>query len=156
MLIRGSEYDLSYVSNPNFRDNNVRLFGWHWPIYWNGKWDDPDKKKEFYLLLISASNKVSFMAATRYPYANFTNRRMVLFHIPQCSIQNRNVHISVLNGALLDTEQVHSGICKLGQWYKTRTLYAVSVNKIMNIIIRSLGSAWWLLVAWRLWCQGIS
>ena len=43
---------------------------------------------------------------------------MQLFHIPQCSIQNRDVHISVLNGALWDMEQVHSGICKLGQLYK--------------------------------------
>ena len=39
---------------------------------------------------------------------------MNLFHIPQCSIQDRNVHISVLNGALLDVEQVHSGICEIG------------------------------------------
>ena len=63
---------------------------------------------------------------------NFTNLRMHLFHIPQlpsvrkrpinlithipqCSIQNRNVHISVLNGTLWDTEQVHSGVCELGQ-----------------------------------------
>ena len=36
------------------------------------------------------------------------------FHIPQCSIQNRNVHISVLNGVLWDMEQVHSGICEIG------------------------------------------
>ena len=40
---------------------------------------------------------------------------MRLFHIPQCSIHNRNVHISVLNGALWDMEQVHSRICELGQ-----------------------------------------
>ena len=39
---------------------------------------------------------------------------MHLFHIQQCSIQNRNVHISVLNGALWDMEQVHSGICEIG------------------------------------------
>ena len=39
---------------------------------------------------------------------------MHLFHIPKCSIQNRDVHISVLNGALWDMEQVHSGICKIG------------------------------------------
>ena len=38
----------------------------------------------------------------------------VLLHIPQCSIQNRNVHISVLNEALWDMEQVHSGICEIG------------------------------------------
>ena len=41
------------------------------------------------------------------------NPRMHLFHIPQSSIQNRNVHISVLHGALWDMEQVHSGICEL-------------------------------------------
>ena len=44
----------------------------------------------------------------------FTNPRMHLFHIPQCSIQNRNVYISVLNGALWDMEQVQSGICEIG------------------------------------------
>ena len=42
---------------------------------------------------------------------------MRLFHIPYCSIQNKNVHISVLNGALWDMEQVHSGICELGQFF---------------------------------------
>ena len=38
---------------------------------------------------------------------------MHLFHIPQYAIQNRNVYISVLNGALWEMEQVHSGIGKL-------------------------------------------
>ena len=33
---------------------------------------------------------------------DFTNPTMHLFHIPQCAIQNRNVYISVLNGALWD------------------------------------------------------
>ena len=41
---------------------------------------------------------------------------MHLFHIPQCSIQNRNVHIFVLNGALWDMEQVYSGIREIGQF----------------------------------------
>ena len=45
----------------------------------------------------------------------FRNPRMRLFYIPQCSIQNRNVHISVLNRALWDMEQLHSGIHELGQ-----------------------------------------
>ena len=36
-------------------------------------------------------------------------------YIPKCSIQNRNVYISVLNGALWDMEQVYSGISELGQ-----------------------------------------
>ena len=39
---------------------------------------------------------------------------MHLFRIPQYSIQNRNVHIPVLNGALWDMEQVRSGICEIG------------------------------------------
>ena len=39
---------------------------------------------------------------------------MDLSHIPQYSIQSRNVHISVLNGALWDMEQVHPGIGEIG------------------------------------------
>ena len=50
------------------------------------------------------------------PIDQFHNSRMHLSHIPQCSIQNRNVHISVLNGALWNMEQVHSGIYELGQF----------------------------------------
>ena len=48
---------------------------------------------------------------------NFTNPRMHLFHNPHCSIQNRDVHISVLIETLWDMERVHSGICDLGQLY---------------------------------------
>ena len=40
---------------------------------------------------------------------------MYLFHIPQCNIQNRTVRISVMNVALWDMEQLHCGICELGQ-----------------------------------------
>ena len=43
----------------------------------------------------------------------YTNPTMHLSHIPQYTIQNRNVHISVLNGALWDMKQVHCGICEL-------------------------------------------
>ena len=35
---------------------------------------------------------------------------MHLSYIPQCIIQNKNVHISVLNDALWDMEQEHSEI----------------------------------------------
>ena len=47
-------------------------------------------------------------------YMKFTNPTMHLSHIPQCTIQNRNVHISDLNGALWDMGQVHCGICEIG------------------------------------------
>ena len=36
-------------------------------------------------------------------------------YIPQRTIRNKNVHISILNGALWDREQVHWGICDLVQ-----------------------------------------
>ena len=39
---------------------------------------------------------------------------MHLFHIPQYTIQNSNVHISILHGALWYKDQVHCGICKIG------------------------------------------
>ena len=42
---------------------------------------------------------------------------MHLFHILQCTIQNKNVHISVLNDALWDMEQVHCGICEIGLFF---------------------------------------
>ena len=45
----------------------------------------------------------------------FTYPTMHLFHIPQCTIQKRNVHISVLKSALWDTELMSCGIGELIQ-----------------------------------------
>ena len=62
---------------------------------------------------------------------------MHLFHIPQCTIQNRNVYISVLYSALWDLEQVHWGICEIVllsrcHWSKTiPTPHLVTLKKIM-------------------------
>ena len=42
------------------------------------------------------------------------NPTMHLSHIPQCTIQNRNVHISVLNGVLWNMGQLHCGVCHIG------------------------------------------
>ena len=39
---------------------------------------------------------------------------MILFHIPQYTILNRNMHISALNVALCDMGWVHCGICEFG------------------------------------------
>ena len=55
--------------------------------------------------------KVTETSITQLTY--FTNPRMKIFHIPQCSLKNRNVHISVLNRALWDMEQVHFGVCEI-------------------------------------------
>ena len=52
----------------------------------------------------------------------------------QCSIQNRNVHISVLNKALWDMEQVHSGICEIGLFITEIWDYHIS---------SSLSSGYW-------------
>ena len=44
----------------------------------------------------------------------FINPTMHQSYIPQCTIQNRNMHICVLNGVLWDMGQVHSWICETG------------------------------------------
>ena len=41
---------------------------------------------------------------------NVTNPAMLMSNISQYTIQNRNVHISVLNGVLWDMRQVHCGL----------------------------------------------
>ena len=43
---------------------------------------------------------------------NLRNPTLHLSHIPQYTIQNRHVHISVLNCALWDMGQAHCGICE--------------------------------------------
>ena len=52
------------------------------------------------------------------------------FHISQCSIQNRNVHISALNGALWDMEKVNSGICELGK-FKGAKSYSIIISIVI-------------------------
>ena len=48
-------------------------------------------------------------------HTKLTNPTMHVSHIPQCTIQNRNAHISVLNGVLWDMEQLHYRIYEVGQ-----------------------------------------
>ena len=55
---------------------------------------------------------------------------MHLFLILQCTIQNRNVHISVQNGALQDMEQVHCGISGLCQC-PGQTGVVIDLNQIL-------------------------
>ena len=56
-------------------------------------WYIPDKTSDINGICINNTRHVD-------QYSNLTNPSMHQFHIPQCTIQNRNVHISVLNGAL--------------------------------------------------------
>ena len=63
-------------------------------------------------------------------WTNFTKPRMHLFHTPQCFIRNRNVHIYVLNGALWDIQQVHSGNCELGQFVLSTDHSWVNMDKL--------------------------
>ena len=44
---------------------------------------------------------------------------MYLSHIPQYTIQNRNVTISVLNGVLWDMRLAHCGICEIDLYTNT-------------------------------------
>ena len=66
-------------------------------------------------------------------------------HIPQCSIQNRNVHISVLNYTWWDMRQVHCGI------------YEIGLLKIEYPLIPSVAARFSKLAAvtWQ-WWEGIS
>ena len=45
---------------------------------------------------------------------NLTNPTMHLSHMPEYTIHNRNVHISVMNGVFWHMGQVHCGIFELG------------------------------------------
>ena len=45
---------------------------------------------------------------------NITHSTMHLFHFPQCNIQSRNMHISVLTDALWDMGEMHHGNCDIG------------------------------------------
>ena len=115
------------------------LLHWYWDNNWTcASWKGGRKRAQLQhlLLLIVPLNEFYFTFLTLIHCGNccfsvtsvaldFTNPRMHLFHIPECSIQNRNVHISVLNGAFWDMEQVHSGICELG------LLYCSSASEVM-------------------------
>ena len=78
---------------------------------------------------------------------NFTKLTMLLSYIPQCTSQNRNVHIFVLNGVLWDMGQVHHGFWEFGQlcgfhWISFYKWYCLScVAKIfweMKLFFNSL------------------
>ena len=63
---------------------------------------------------------------------NLKNPTMHLFHIPQYPIQNINVYISVLNGALWDMEQVHCWICELYQFGVEKTVHMYRFQFLEN------------------------
>ena len=69
-----------------------------------------------YILCVSVYSNIRLFqhSAMILQHTNLTNSKMPLFHFPQYTIQNRNVHITVLNGALWDLGQVHCGICEIG------------------------------------------
>ena len=63
---------------------------------------------------LTASAEISAtVMEVRVRQNKFTNSNVHLSYIPQYTIQNRNVHISVLNGALWDMGQVYCGICEI-------------------------------------------
>ena len=90
-------------------------------------------------------------------YTKFTNPTMHLSHIPQCTIQNRNVHISVVNGVLWDMEQVHCGIYEVGlfchhsanmSWYTNNA--GPSAGLLLNKNLDMIYLFPWLLKSWSL------
>ena len=61
----------------------------------------------------------------------WTNTTMDVFHIPQYTIQNRNVHISVLNGVLWDMRQDHFGFCGIVLYSRLYVLLAFVMYDLM-------------------------
>ena len=57
---------------------------------------------------------VNVMSLEYSVYISNRSPTMYLSQTPQCTIQNRNVYISVLNGAFWAMEQVQCGICEFG------------------------------------------
>ena len=73
---------------------------------------------------------------------------MHLSYTPQCTIQSRNVHISVLNGALWDMRQVHCGICEIGPylhylWWYQQCCHVISFVIIIIRFQRLFNVEWW-------------
>ena len=64
--------------------------------------------KKMHLKLLSAEGRLFCHGLN-----GLTNSTMHVSHTPRCTIQNRDVHISVLNGVLWDMEQMHGGICEI-------------------------------------------
>ena len=77
---------------------------------------------------------------------------MHLFHIPQWLIRNRNVHISVLNGVLWDTEQVHCGICDIGLLGANNCLAHWGQNKMAAIFQTTFSNAFY---GQKMWLFGL-
>ena len=67
---------------------------------------------------------------------------MHLSYIPQYTIQNRNVDISVLNGALWDMEQVHHGICEWGHLLWVIYVREDNYSNVQVMIKRLIWTIW--------------
>ena len=65
-----------------------------------------------------------------------------VIHIPQCSIQNRDALISVLNGTLWELQLVHSGICELGLFARWCVLLWIDHHDDVSIFSVT-GFLWW-------------
>ena len=60
------------------------------------------------------------------PNRPFSQTPQCTYHIPQYTIQNRNVPIYVLNGVLWDMGEVHCGICENGLFYMNEGYVPIS------------------------------
>ena len=60
--------------------------------------------------------------------------------VPQCTIRNRNVHISVQNGTLWDMKQVHCGSCEISLWCQKHTVLLIMWN--VNIYLVFKNNVW--------------
>ena len=81
---------------------------------------NPQKTLPWLFIHCLVSRRAAANTVTIWEMATLTNPSMHLSHIPQRTIQNRNGHISVLNGALWDMWQVGCWICAFGHFFVVR------------------------------------
>ena len=71
------------------------------------------------------------------------------FYNPKCTIQNRNMHISVLNSALWDMGQVRCSICEIGQFNAPKQHHVPSATNIIISSYSRKGDVWSVLYMLR-------
>ena len=81
----------------------------------------------------------------------YINSYRPISQIPQCTCSTS--HISVLNGALWDMEEVHCGICELGQLMWLEYRFAVGKLSLNSCLLFQASSATFAQPREIQWCQ---
>ena len=112
-----------------------------WPVNSPHKWPVTRKRMfPFDDVIMWLPNETNFCHISQY----LTITKRLLSHIPQYTIQNRNVYISVLNCVLWDMGQVHCGICETALFLE-RTTWTYPGTDVVLLLVSA-----WILVRFPL------